>query len=527
MTYLPSAQRILRPLLAAALVLTTLALASTAQAAPVGAYTTKGTWHFHSAPNLHPPKLNVLQRKGGLANGDFLVANLPGADLGPMTGEGGPMILDNRARPVWVLGVGRKLEAADLQQETYEKCGAATCAQPVLVWWEGVNTTRGITLKGEVFVADESYRIIRTLKAASPWVISLHDASIVGHDMWVTVYRLVPHQNLKPYGGSHKGTVYDVGLQEYDLTTGKQVGQTWDALNPGHKANVPLSASETPVPHSGSWDAYHLNAVQALPDGNLLVSMRNTEAVYLLNPKSGTILWTLGGKHSTFKFGKGAAFHWQHDAQLVKPTTDGMGTDVKLTVFNDNCCEIKADGTFGSTSGPSEGTVLRLNTVKKSAKLVKAYRHQPSDLKAGFLGSMALLPNNNALVGWGSDFGPSTYFSEYTQSGKQIMDVQWPHKDQSYRALYAQTPSSGPCPTGDTTCWIGTPFYKPKGAVQKKTVYASWNGATQVAKWQVLAGSSAAHLKKVGSQASSGFETAIALKKSYGAYEVQALDAKG
>lgn len=529
MTYLPRAHQIFRPILALAVALTSLAIACTAQAAPIGAYTTKGTWHFHSARNLHPPKLKVLERKGGLANGDFLVANLPNAFPGPMTGEGGPMILDNKAQPVWVLGVGRKQGAADLQQETYEPCGIATCAEPVLVWWEGLNTAQGITTKGKVFVADESYRTIATLKAASPWVISLHDASIVGQDIWVTVYRLLPHQNLKRYGGAKHGVVYDVGVQEYNLKTGKLL-YTWDALNPGHKPNVPLSASESPPPHKGAWDAYHLNAVQALPDGSLLVSMRNTEAVYLLDPATHKILWTLGGKHSTFKFGKGAKFYWQHDGRLVDPASGGIGKNVKLTVFNDNCCKITAGGSFAAPNGPSEGMVLRLNTVSKTAKLVKSYRHTPK-VQAGFLGSTQVLPNNDVLVGWGSDFQPLTYFSEYSKSGKQILDVQWPHKDESYRALYVQAPKSGACPTSTTTCWVGTPFYKPKGAVAKAsgktTVYASWNGATEVAKWAVLAGSSAGHLKKVASQSRTGFETAIALKKSYGHYEVEALDAQG
>lgn len=516
MNYL-RAHRIFRPILTAAVAMASLAMASTAQAAPVGAYTTRGTWHFHSAPNLHPPKLKVLERKGGLAPGDFLAANLPNAFTGPMTGEGGPLILDNKARPVWVLGVGRKLGAADLQQEAYQAppCVSPTCAEPVLVWWEGVNNSRGITTKGEVFVANEKYRTIAKLKAAAPWVISLHDATIVGHDMWVTVYRAVSHQNLKRYGGQHNGTVYDVGLQEYDLTTGKQVGHTWDALNPGGKPNVPLSASESPAPHKGTWDAYHLNSVEALPDGNLLVSMRNTEAVYLLNPATDKILWTLGGKHSTFSISHSAKFFWQHDARLVNPGAGGMGTNVKLTVFNDNCCKIEANGGLASPNGPSDGLLLRLNTVTKKAKLVKAYKHKPSPLHAAFLGSTQILPNGNALVGWGSDFEPLTYFSEYTKSGKQILDVRWPHKDQSYRVLYTQS-------------WVGTPFYPPQGAAPsgKKTVYASWNGATQVAKWRVLAGNGS-HLKKVASKGRSGFETTIHLKKNYAHYQVVALDSHG
>src|SRR5579884_1669651 len=183
MTYLPRVHRIFRPVLAALLATAGLAIVSTAQAAPIGAFTTKGAWHFASAGNLHPPKLKVLERKGGLANGDFLVANLPETGLlGKMIGEGGPIIYDNKLRPVWVLGVGTKLGAADLQVEKYQAppCVAAACAQSVLVWWEGVVSSQGITTQGEVFVDNEHYRTLAKLQAAKPWVISLHDTSIIG-----------------------------------------------------------------------------------------------------------------------------------------------------------------------------------------------------------------------------------------------------------------------------------------------------------------------------------------------------------
>jgi hypothetical protein len=532
MTYLPSAHRIFRPVLIAALAVAGLALASTAQAAlPVGAYTTKGAWHFYSAGNLHPPKLKVLERKGGLANGDFLVANLPDSGLlGKMIGEGGPIIYDNHLQPVWVLGVGTKLGAADLKVEQYQAppCVSASCAQPVISWWEGMVNRFGITTEGQVFVENEHYRKVAKLQAAKPWVISLHDTSIIGHDMWVTEYRVVKHQNLKPFGGSKNGAINDVGLQEYDLTTGKPVGKVWDALK-----HVPLSSSKQSASGGGVWDAYHLNSVQALADGNLVVSMRNTWAVYLINPATSKVLWTLGGKHSSFKFGKGAQFAWQHHAELVNPGSTGLGPSELLTLFNDNC--EYHNGYVCLHGAPSAGLILKLNTATHKATLVARYGHKP-EVKSDVLGSMQQLPNGNALVGWGSLLlqkgrSVSPYFSEYTKSGKQILNVQWPGKDQTYRALYAQAPSTGACSPTAISCWVGTPYYPPKGAVRKAsgktTVYASWNGATQVAKWNVLAGPKGGKLKKVGSQSRSGFETAISLKKSYAAYQVQAVDAHG
>ena len=473
-----------------------------AAAMPAAASTSSGQWSFVSAPGLHPPKLQVLTRKAGLARGDFLVANNASTNDPRSLGQPGPMILDSTGQPVWFLHARAVVE--DLEQQTYE-------GKPVLLWIQGA----------EVKVVDEHYRTVATLNAHAPWDIDGHDAWITGTDIWVVVVRTVPNQDLSAYGGPSKASVIDSGAQEYDLKTGRLL-RTWDALNPGSKPNVPLSASEQtakpprrkgpghPIcgghkcPGGGGeflWDPYHLNSVQALANGDLLLSMRNTSAVYLIDPLTDKTIWTLGGKDSTFKPGAGASFAWQHDARLVDPGQGGHGRDVELTLFNDN------NGQHANK--PSEGMVLRLDTTARKATLVNAYRHQPP-LNDLVLGSMQLLPNGNALVGWGAE----PYFTEYTRSGKELLDVRWPGTDRSYRTLF-------------TNSWVGTPYYPPRGAARGKTVYASWNGATQVAKWEVLAGSSATHLKVVASHAHTGFETAIKLTKSYAAYEVRALTSTG
>jgi hypothetical protein len=270
-----------------------------------------------------------------------------------------------------------------------------------------------------------------------------------------------------------------------------------------------LSASEQKAPRRSSnpggqganWDAYHLNSVQALPNGDLLVSMRNTWSVYLIDPTTSKVLWTLGGKDSTFNLAAGGSFAWQHDAQLVNPTQGGQGQDVELTLFNDN--------NPGRGENPSAGMLLALDTNTKHAKLLTADRHYPP-LSANSMGSMQLLPNGGALVGWGSQ----PYFSEYSPSGKELLDARWPGGDVSYRTLFTDT-------------WVGKPDYPPSGAARGSTVYASWNGATQVAKWEVLAGSSASSLKVVATGARTGFETAINLGRSHGTYEVRALSKGG
>jgi hypothetical protein len=439
-----------------------------------------------------------------LAQGEFLLANFPNlAAHGSMTGQSGPLMVDRTLQPVWFAPLPPDLVASDLQQETYQ-------GRPVLVWWQGKLTDNGGTIAGQVVVVNEHYRRVAALRARAPWVISLHDAVISGSDIWVTVYRYVHNQNLVRYGGSRHGTVYDSGVQRYDLRTGKLL-YTWDALNPGKAPHVPLAASEQPasVPTApnGAWDAYHLNSIQVLSGNRILVSMRNTWAAYLINTATGRTVWTLGGKRpwNSFTFKAGAAFAWQHDVEFVSRN--------EVTLFDDGCCQIKPGRRLGTPAGPSRGIVLRLDRTRHRASLVTAYAHHPR-LFTAFLGSMQLLPNHNALVGWGS----LPYFSEYSASGKQLLDVRFPGKDQSYRALFTST-------------WVGTPSYPPHGAVRRARgrtrVYASWSGATRVARWQVLAGQRARSLAPVVKVARAGFETTITVPGSHRFFAVRALDARG
>jgi hypothetical protein len=58
------------------------------------------------------------------------------------------------------------------------------------------------------------------------------------------------------------------------------------------------------------------------------------------------------------------------------------------------------------------------------------------------------------------------------------------------------------------------------------TVYASWNGATTLARWRVLGGDSPNQLRPLATAATTGFETGITVPtQRY--VQVQALDSTG
>jgi len=462
--------------------------------APIGAYTAGDTYSFVTAPGLHPPKLkvDVPTASSKLAPGYILMTNFYDLNYPPMVGQGGPLILDNRLQPVWFKPVPTSVVAGNLSLQTYD-------GKPALAWWQGVVTDTGATESGEDIVVNQHYKTVATLRAAGGWVITIHEIEIRGDDAWVTVNKNLP-MNLSKYGGAYNGALIDSAVQEYNLKTGKLL-YTWDALK-----HIPLSDSQATLPTNGfPWDAYHVNSIDVLGDGTFIVSMRNIWAAYKVDIRTGAIEWTLGGRHSSFKFGPGAQFQWQHDVVAYS------GSPL-ITMFDDHCCQITGGGTYVSATGPSRGLVLKLDQATRTATVAGQYSHG-SGFDSEYMGSLQPLPNGNEFVGWGS----ASYLTEFSVSGQKLLDANLPYPDITYRS--------------ELEPWVGLPTYPPVGAARRRagktTVYASWNGATQVASWRVLGGSSAGSLSAVATGAKSGFETALAVTASDSTCEVQALNSAG
>ena len=143
-----------------------------------------------------------------------------------------------------------------------------------------------------------------------------------------------------------------------------------------------------------------------------------------------------------------------------------------------------------SRAGSRFGWTLR----RLRATLVRQYLHRPPQL-AHALGSVQAQSNGNILVGWGTE----PYFTEYTAGGAVLLDARLPQGGQNYRALRFP--------------WHGTPAEPPRlaaGPAGTPGLFASWNGATGVVAWQLLAGPSAGALAPAGTSPRQGFETRLA-----------------
>ncbi|MGH2902143.1 MAG: arylsulfotransferase family protein [Solirubrobacteraceae bacterium] len=439
---------------------------------------------FHSRPQLRPPDVTVSSTDRTATGGDLLLAPYSGV------GQYGPMILNEHGELVWFKPLSPAgTRAADLRVQEYE-------GKPALTWWQDPLVADGSRTAGEV-IANSAYRTIAVVRAGNGYQPDLHEFQITPRGTGlITVYDAIDC-NLSSVGGPRDGAVADTLLQEIDLKTGL-VMYEWHSLD-----HVPLTDSHSsakPTSKGEPFDYFHINSIDVERDGDLLVDARDTWAAYAVDPKTGRVRWELGGKHSSFKLGPGASTAWQHDA-IQQP-------DGAITFFDNGATPV--------VHPQSRAIELSLDTATMTATLVRRYEHKNS-LVAGSQGNVQALANGDWMVGWGQ----AGYLSEETPGGQILFNAHLPPGWESYRT-FAQPWSGRPAePPALAVAHAG----KPAGAV----VYASWNGATEVASWRVLAGSSQSALAPVASAPKGGFETAIATPAAVagGYVAVQALDGAG
>lgn len=436
--------------------------------------------HFVSRPDLKPPAVAVTTNTGSQAPGDMLLAPYAGP------GQYGPMILDNAGKLLWFKAVPSGERAADLRLQEYG-------GRPVLTWWQDPLVAAGRSDAG-IVIADSAYKDLAIVRAGNGYQPDLHAFEITPSGTALfTVYDAV-RCNLRAYGGPSDGAVADTLVQELDLKTGL-VRFEWHALD-----HVALADSYLPVRPGGSptspWDFFHVNAVSQ-HGSDLLVDSRNTSAAYDVNSRGGQIVWTLGGKHSSFAMGPGASPAYQHDA---REQPDGTIS------FFDN-------GGTPRVHPQSRVIVLALDLSHMTAALVSSFTHS-KPLLAASQGDFQPLAGGDWFVGWGQE----PYFSEFAPEGRLLFDAHLPAAYQSYTVLKFP--------------WTGAPTQPPQLAVRARShgglsAYASWNGATAVAQWRLLGGSSARALAPLATAPRSGFETTISASTRPRYLAVQALDAQG
>jgi hypothetical protein len=420
---------------------------------------------FQSRPDLKPPLIKILKRTRFTSPGYIFIAPKKDAK------QSGPLIFDNRGRLIWFSPLGNR-PATDFRVQRYR-------GKPVLTWWRG--RSEGGEELAHWNIYDSSYRLIKRVYPKKGLPADIHEFNITSRD--TALYTMY-----------HKLTVGSRGIlegviQEVDLKTGRLLFE-WHSLD-----HVELAESYYKLPRNErlTFDYFHINSIEVDSDGNLLVSARNTHTIYKVNRRTGSVIWRLGGRRSDFTFPKQVRFAWQHDARRM--------ADGTLTLFDNEAAPKVRD--------QSRGMVLRLDMKQMKAKLVHTYVHEPPILAVD-QANMQRLPNGHFLIGWGHE----PFITEFGPHGRTLFDARFgrPNGIDSYRAYRFH--------------WVGRPRVRPALTVKGDRAYVSWNGATEVSKWQLLAGPQKKSLKPVSTVRKKSFETAIPLKTGAPWVAVRALDRK-
>ncbi len=463
---------------------------------------------FATLPGAQVPILSVTVPDHDPAAGDILTTN------GPGPGQYGPLIYTPQGQLVWFDRLPSGETAEDLNEQTY-------AGRRDLTWWRGRVLELGFG-QGEDVVMNSSYQTVARVPGGNGLHADLHDFQIApGGVAYITAYNPI-RCNLSPLGGARDGAIIDTAVQEIDMATGL-VRWEWHSLD-----HIPASQSETPTAtNARPWDWFHINSIDVQGSGangsgansagagagaasvagaganspaNLFISARNTWAGYQLEGGSGRILWQLGGLKSSFKMGRGTETAWQHDGRILP--------DGEVTFFD--------DGSNPPIHHQSRAVRIALDFATHEARLASSYTHSNPPLLAASQGNMQTLSGGAGTV---VGYGGVPAISQFAPSGALLFDAHLPYEMAFYRAFRFP--------------WSGRPASPPavlaslNDTGEETIAHASWNGATGVASWRVLAAKGAGALAARATIPADGFESSTTLPVHYTHVAVQALDAAG
>ncbi|QLH53630.1 MAG: Putative PQQ enzyme repeat [Candidatus Kapaibacterium sp.] len=261
------------------------------------------------------------------------------------------------------------------------------------------------------FVLDSNFNVIDTVRAVG-YNTDFHEFLILPNgnymviaeaDTFIDMSRIVPngHPNCK---------VNNFKIQEIDYRT-KQVVWQWSALD--HFSIT--DATEDIDLESNYIRPFHINSIELLSDGNLLISCRHLDEITKINRQTGEIIWRMGGskcRNNQFTFVNDTVnnffgFSHQHDPRELP--------NGNILLFD--------NGNLKPTRY-SRVVEYQIDEANRVVRKVWEYR-APSNIVSNAMGSCQRLPNGNTLIAWGgttAEGGHNYLLSEVTPSGRIALE---------------------------------------------------------------------------------------------------------
>ncbi|KAK5116460.1 hypothetical protein LTR62_008009 [Meristemomyces frigidus] len=460
--------------------------------------------------NLTSPQPSIVQWDDSCADGYVFLD-----PSGPAPGHHGPLVLDAHGNLVWTSD--RFETTTNLKVQKYR-------GKQFMTFWSGQKAKTMGT--GSYYMLDDTYRTVHKVDAVGAGVHGdLHEFKITRDDTaLLTVYNRT-QADLTGMGWfrGKDGWIVDSVFQEIDIATGRLLFQ-WKASDHFQAAHSYMTNPFGGYTEGIPFDFFHINSVEKDRSGNYLISSRHFHNVMTINGVTGQVMWELGGRSDEFKDlsnGKASDFSWQHDARWVD---EEQGI---LSLFDNGYAWPHFNAPY------SEGRFIKINFEAQTAELIQSFPSSGHALSSS-QGSVQVITTeegeDHVFVGYGS----SAVYSEFTTDGQLLCETHfaasssfWWERVKSYRAFKLLD-------------WAATPRdWNPSAVINDGRLYVSWNGATEVAYWElhgaaIELGQEQGEWEELDIMEKEGFEMAFVLPsapsskgdgiKAYTHFRVAALD---
>jgi hypothetical protein len=426
------------------------------------------------------PHFTITKNSADTGEGDIFVAPLfwTKSTVGSYL-----LIFDQQGQLIYYKSVASGLEGFDFKRQP----------NGLLSYFDLKNST--------YYLMDSHYQVVDSYQAGNGYTTDLHDLQILpnGNALLMAYDAETVDMSKVVPGGKNNATVTGLVIQELDPS--KNVIFEWRSWDHFSFLDSTVSLVDQAI------DLVHGNSLFQMNDGNLLLSSRNLSELTKINLQTGAVIWRLGGNANMFKFVNDQPFAYQHNASQL-PNGD-------ITLFDNHGTE--------QTPAASRAVEYKLDEVNKTVTLVWQYTNQPP-IFATFMGNVQRFANGNSFLDWGAPSVNPGYnwmtMTEISPDNQVIFELAFDQAYVSYRAFRFP--------------WQGLPTTLPALAYKADstglTLGYSWNGATDVAAYQVYGGASLQKLKPIDKQTRTGFETQSHLANLAGNecyFQVAPLDQNG
>ena len=389
------------------------------------------------------------------------------------------MIMDNRGEVVWFKPLNTR-GVTDFRVQHYR-------GKPVLTWWRGQASRTSASATGGTSSTTRRTGPSRRSAPGNGLVGDVHEFLITKNNTALfTVYHRLP-VDLSLRRRAEEGE---------DLGRDRAGGRHPDRPRPLRVAQLPAgwgrgvvrAAAEAAKAGAKAppYDYFHINSIDVEPNGNFLVSARNTHTVYEIDRKTKKVLWRLGGKKSDFKLGTGRELRM---AARCAPPAGRHDHDLRQRRRTARREVLARSSSCARTRRRSRRRSCAATTIRRSCwRRSRATRSSCRTGTSSSAGARSRTSASSTETASCSSTRTSVTASRRARTPTRI----------------APTASSG----------TGGRRTGPSSWSRDDTAYASWNGATEVVQ---LAGARRpgrrAASKPVQTVAKNGFETPIRLEQ--------------